>query len=111
MKLLRGCFKNIVFISRHEAVRKLLTMPLVTQHTTSVLSGDNTLIIKGNQGNPHKSIVLYKLESIYKPDAPRTHLNNLLELFYSETGKPKLKFLKQSSFKQTLNYDDPLKSQ
>jgi hypothetical protein len=34
------------------------------------------------------------LESIYKPNAPGTHLNNLLELFYSETGKPKLKFLK-----------------
>jgi hypothetical protein len=42
------------------------------------------------------------LESIYKPNAPRTHLNNLLELFYSETGKPKLKFLKQSSLKQAL---------
>jgi hypothetical protein len=58
MKLLIGCFKNNVFISPHEAVRKLPTMPLVTQHTTSVLSGDNTLIIKGNQGNPHKLIVL-----------------------------------------------------
>jgi hypothetical protein len=58
MKLLRGCFKNTVFISPYEAVRKLPTMPLVTQHTTSVLSGDNPLIIKGNQGNPHKSIVL-----------------------------------------------------
>ena len=74
MKLLRGCFKNTVFISPHEAVRKLPTMPLVTQHTTSVLSGDNPLIIKGNQGNPHKSIVLQKLESIYKPNAPKTHL-------------------------------------
>jgi hypothetical protein len=42
------------------------------------------------------------LESIYKPNAPETHLNNLLELFYSETGKPKLKFLKQSSLKQAL---------
>jgi hypothetical protein len=43
------------------------------------------------------------LESIYKPNAPGTHLNNLLELFYSETGKPKLKFLKQSSLKQALS--------
>jgi hypothetical protein len=103
MKLLRGCFKNTVFISPHEVVRKLPTMPLVTQHTTSVLSGDNTLIVKGNQGNPHKSIVLYKLESIYKPNAPRTHLNNLMELFYSKIGKPKLKLLKQSSLKQALN--------
>jgi hypothetical protein len=58
MKLLRGCFKNTVFISSHEAVRKLPTMPLVTQHTTSVLCDDNPLIIKDNQGNPHKSIVL-----------------------------------------------------
>jgi hypothetical protein len=58
VKLLRGCFKNTVFISPHEVVRKLLTMPLVTQHTTFVLSGDNPLIIKGNQGNPHKSMVL-----------------------------------------------------
>jgi hypothetical protein len=58
MKLLRGCFKNTVFISTREAVQKLPTMPLITQHTTSVLSGDNPLIIKGNQGNPYKSIVL-----------------------------------------------------
>lgn len=86
MKLLIGCFKNTVFISSHEVVRKLSTMPLVTQHTTSVLSGDNTLIIKGNQGN----------------------LNNLLELFYSETGKPKLMFLKQSSLKQALNRSPPI---
>jgi hypothetical protein len=48
MKLLRGCFKNTVFISPHEAVRKLSTIPLVTQHTTSVLSRDSVLIIKGN---------------------------------------------------------------
>jgi hypothetical protein len=46
------------------------------------------------------------LESIYKPNAPGTHLNNLLELFYSETGKPKLKFLKQSSLKQALKCED-----
>jgi hypothetical protein len=58
IKLLRGCFKNTVFISPHEAVRKLPTMPLVTQHTIFVLSSDNPLIIKSNQGNPHKSIVL-----------------------------------------------------
>jgi hypothetical protein len=58
MKLLRGCFKNIVYISPHETVRKLPTMPLVTHNTTSVLSSDNPLIIKGNQGNPHKLIAL-----------------------------------------------------
>jgi hypothetical protein len=58
MKLLRGCFKNTVFISPHEAVRKLPTMSLVTKHTTSVLSGDNTLIIKGNQGLKKKKSIL-----------------------------------------------------
>jgi hypothetical protein len=58
VKLLRGCFKNIIFISPHEVVRKLPTMPLVTQYTTSVLSGNNPLIIKGNQVNTHKSMVL-----------------------------------------------------
>jgi hypothetical protein len=58
MKLLRGCFKNTIFISSYEAVRKLLTMQLVTQHITFVLSRDNPLIIKGNQENSYKSIVL-----------------------------------------------------
>jgi hypothetical protein len=58
MKRFRGCFKNTVFISPHEAVQKLPTMPLVTQHTTFVLSRDSPLIIEGNQGNLHRSIVL-----------------------------------------------------
>jgi hypothetical protein len=48
MKLLRGCFKNMVFITTHEAVQKLPTMSLVTQHTTYVLSRDSPLIIKDN---------------------------------------------------------------
>jgi hypothetical protein len=46
IRLLRGCFKNTVFISPHEVIRKLPTMSLVTQHTTFVLSRDTPLIIK-----------------------------------------------------------------
>jgi hypothetical protein len=31
---------------------------------------------------------------MYKSNTPRTHFNNLLELFYDEARNPKLKFLK-----------------
>jgi hypothetical protein len=42
-------------------------------------------------------------QALSAPNDPRTHLNNLLELFYSKTGKLKMKFLKQSSLKQALS--------
>lgn len=59
--------------------------------------------IKDNQGNSHKPVVLEKHEPIRKPNTPKTQLNNLLKLFYDETGKSKLQLLKGSSPKHALN--------
>jgi hypothetical protein len=42
LKLLKGCFKNTIFIPPHDVARKLLTMTLVTQPIYV------SLIIKGN---------------------------------------------------------------
>jgi hypothetical protein len=74
-----------------------LSCTKITHHATRLhnisfwFSRDRPLIIKNNLGNSHKSIILQKLESTYKPGTCQTYLDILLKLFYGKAVKLKLK--------------------